>query len=117
MLHSVSRAHSLIIAITLVAATLGERPSIAAPPCESLTSLTLPNTTITLAVSVAAGAFVPEKPFTEPGPPLPSYKNLPAFCRVAGTIKPTPDSDIKFEVWMPLAEWNGKFQAVGNGVW
>ena len=40
---------------------------------------------------------------------------LPAFCRVAATLKPTSDSDIKIEVWMPASGWNGKFQAVGNG--
>jgi hypothetical protein len=45
------------------------------------------------------------------------YAALPAFCRVAGTIKPTSDSDIRFEVWMPAANWNGKFVGVGNGVW
>jgi hypothetical protein len=40
---------------------------------------------------------------------------LPAFCRVAATLKPSSDSDIKIEVWLPLAGWNGKWQAVGNG--
>ena len=30
-------------------------------------------------------------------------------------MKPTGDSDIKIEVWMPTSGWNGKFQAVGNG--
>jgi len=40
---------------------------------------------------------------------------LPAFCRVAATLRPSSDSDIKIEVWMPAANWNGKFQAVGNG--
>jgi feruloyl esterase len=44
------------------------------------------------------------------------FKSLPAFCRVAATIKPSSDSDIKMEVWMPV-NWNGKFQAVGNGGW
>src|SRR5262249_60212073 len=29
--------------------------------------------------------------------------------------KQTRDSEIKFEVWMPSAGWNGKFQGVGNG--
>src|SRR5208282_432692 len=38
------------------------------------------------------------------------------FCRVQGTIKPSADSDIKFEVWLPPeASWNGKVQGVGNG--
>ena len=42
---------------------------------------------------------------------------LPPFCRVALTSKPTADSDIKIEVWLPASGWNGKFQAVGNGGW
>ena len=43
---------------------------------------------------------------------------LPAFCRVAMTLTPSPDSDIRIEVWLPdSAAWNGKFQAVGNGGW
>src|SRR5690606_10049620 len=45
------------------------------------------------------------------------WSRLPSFCRVGGTIRPTPDSDIRFEVWMPVANWNGKFVGVGNGVW
>ncbi len=40
---------------------------------------------------------------------------MPAFCRVAGTIAPTSDSNIAFEVWMPSSGWNGKFQGIGNG--
>ena len=44
-------------------------------------------------------------------------KDLPGFCRVAATASPTSDSVIKFEVWMPAANWNGKFQGVGNGGW
>jgi feruloyl esterase len=41
---------------------------------------------------------------------------LPAFCRVAATLTPTNDSEIKIEVWLPdSAIWNGKFEAVGNG--
>src|SRR4029079_19700207 len=46
-----------------------------------------------------------------------AYKGLLAFCRVATTLKPTSDSDIKVEVWLPASGWNGKFQAVGNGGW
>lgn len=38
------------------------------------------------------------------------------LCRVIGTIKPTADSDIRFELWLPSrAAWNGKFAAVGSG--
>ena len=88
-----------------------------AASCESLTSLSLPNTTITLAQSVAAGEF--SLPATGPGAAEQNaiFKQLPAFCKVAATLKPSSDSDIKIEVWMPLASWNNKFQAVGNGGW
>ena len=38
------------------------------------------------------------------------------FCRVRGVIRPTADSNINFEVWLPSAQaWNGKYQGVGNG--
>src|SRR5262245_60542380 len=79
-----------------------------------LASLKLPNTTITLSQSISAGPFTP--PAT-PNAPNASAVTLPAFCRVAATLKPTTDSDIKIEVWLPLSNWNGKFQAVGNGGW
>jgi feruloyl esterase len=86
----------------------------AAATCESLASLALPDTTITSAQAVAAGAFTPP-----PGgfPSAISPKSLPAFCRVAATIRPSKDSDIKIEVWLPVEGWNGKFQGVGNGGW
>ncbi|HEV3141388.1 MAG TPA: tannase/feruloyl esterase family alpha/beta hydrolase, partial [Vicinamibacterales bacterium] len=42
--------------------------------------------------------------------------NTPAFCRVAATLSPVADSEIKVEVWLPAA-WNNKYQAVGNGGW
>ena len=44
-------------------------------------------------------------------------RTLPAFCRVAATLTPSSDSDIKIEVWLPASGWNGKLQAVGNGAW
>jgi feruloyl esterase len=101
-----------------------------APPaytatCDSLTSLSLPNTTITIAQAVPAGSFT--TPYNA------TLINLPAFCRVAATLKPSSDSNIKVEVWLPsLApgiggqarsspdspmEWNGKLLALGNGGW
>lgn len=90
----------------------------AAQSCESLATLKLPDTTITAAQAVAEGAFRPP-PQPAPGPPpsASAFADLPAFCRVAATIKPTTDSDIKIEVWMPASGWNGKFQGVGNAGW
>jgi feruloyl esterase len=88
-----------------------------ATTCENIASLALPNTTITLAQPVAAGKFAPPGETTGGPPPVVAFKDLPAFCRVAATLKPTSDSDIKIEVWLPASGWNRKFQAVGNGGW
>jgi feruloyl esterase len=91
-------------------------PVHAAPSCAALSQqLKLANTTITLATEVPAGTFKLSGPGGL-GPPL-NFAALPAFCRVAGTIRPTADSDIRFEVWLPLSGWNGKFISGGNGVW
>jgi feruloyl esterase len=77
--------------------------------CENLASLKLENTTIKSAQTVAAGAFTP------PAGVRGNYKELPEFCRVEGVIKPAPDSEIQFEVWLPASGWNGKYFGIGNG--
>jgi len=77
-------------------------PLRAQQPCERLTSLNLPGVTITLAQTVAAGSFTP--------PAARAAVNVPAFCRVAGTITP----EVHFELWMPAA-WNRKLLTAGNG--
>src|SRR5689334_16314667 len=76
--------------------------------CANLAALTIPTITIRSSTAVPAG------PFTPPG--ATSAMTLPAFCRVEATARPTSDSDIRFEVWIPPAEaWNGKIEGVGNG--
>ncbi len=91
--------------------------SATASTCESLTSLSQPNTTITSAQSVAAGAFEPPGPIEPSAAGASLYSKLRAFCRVAATLRPSSDSDIKIEVWLPVSAWNGKLQSVGNGGW
>jgi feruloyl esterase len=83
----------------------------AAPSCEALTALALPNATITSAQAVAAGKFEPPAPARV----TKIFMSLPAFCRVTATLKPTSDSNIQIEVWMPVLGWNNQLQAVGNG--
>jgi len=82
--------------------------------CESLTALRLPHATVTSAATVASGAL---KIDSAQASLQKSLAALPAVCRVGLTAAPTDDSDIKIEVWLPAANWNGKFQAVGNGGW
>ena len=87
------RCALVVLAISL----LGSVPALAVS-CESLAGLSLPDAAIIKAESVPSGTVA-------------------AHCRVAATLKPSSDSDIKIEVWMPLSGWNGKYQAVGNGGW
>src|SRR4051812_23603417 len=88
-------------------------PALRATSCEDLAKLSLPNTTITLAQSVAAGSFIAPAAAGQTGNP---YADLAAFCRVQATLKPSSDSNIKMEVWLPLpATWNGKLRGTGNG--
>jgi Tannase and feruloyl esterase/Trehalose utilisation len=83
---------------------------VSAAACADLARRPLPNTTIASAEPFTAGSFTP------PGTSSP-ITGLPPFCRVAGVIAPTSDSQIRFEVWLPLDRWNGKFAGVGNGGW
>lgn len=87
--------------------------------CESLSSLAIPHTAI-VAESVAAGAFVQAAPAGGKGKAKGGgnpFGDLPAFCRIQVTSKPSSDSDIKIEYWLPVNGWNGNFEANGNGGW
>src|SRR5262245_15246149 len=96
----------------LVTASMGvpDLTVAAAGSCNDLAKVALPRAAITLAASIPAGAFK-----TGGRDDAENFATLPAFCRVTATLKPTSDSDIKIEVWLPVSGWNGKFQAVGNG--
>jgi Tannase and feruloyl esterase len=83
-------------------------PSLAfAADCASLRNLQLADTRITAAEAVTSGVLE----IADVDAPL---KDLPAFCRIAGELRPTSDSRIRFEVWLP-AEWNGRLLGTGNG--
>ena len=83
--------------------------SIDVATCESLQTLSLPDTTILSATLVPAGPFTTA---TTPASPKPQTLQIPVdSCRVVGVIKPA----VNFEVWMPASNWNGKFQGVGGG--
>lgn len=75
--------------------------------CAGLAKLSLPNTAVTLTELVAGGTFQPAYGQALTG--------LPPFCRVALTAKPTSDSDIRIEIWLPQSGWNSRFEGTGNG--
>ena len=78
--------------------------------CENLARSNLVfegNTTVTAATAVTSGSIVVAG--------NQRIANLPAMCRVEGVSRPTGDSDIRFEVWLPTHHWNGRFMSSGEG--
>ena len=98
-------ATRIVSVIPLVVAAAGVPRANTA--CQDLASAAMPDTTIRKAQSVPAGTFTP--------PYGGRLDNVPAFCRVAGVIRPTSDSYNRFEVWLPESGWNGRLLGVGNG--
>jgi feruloyl esterase len=94
--------------VAILMATMGcgvGKAAAAGMACADLRSVKVDGMTVTLAESVKAGSDA-------------KYPRLPAFCRVAATLRPTSDSEIKIALWMPeAARWNGKYEGTGNGGW
>ncbi|HSN93065.1 MAG TPA: tannase/feruloyl esterase family alpha/beta hydrolase [Anaeromyxobacteraceae bacterium] len=77
-------------------------------PCEGLVDLVFEgNTGVTASSLVTGGTLVTPNGLT--------LTNLPPFCRVQGLSRPTADSNITFEVWLPAETWNGRFLSSGEG--
>jgi len=83
--------------------------------CERLRTVKIPNGQITSIEFVTSGSLAPVGAFNLRGEPV-VLQDLPRFCRVMGTSRPSADSQIRFEVWLPQ-KWNGRYQQLGNGGW
>ena len=101
-----------------------DKMTAAAASCAELAKLTLPGATITAAEPMAAGQYaLPQAARQLAGSPGMSVAGRaewgpnPPFCRVAATLRPSPDSDIRIEVWLPQSAWNGKLLTAGNFGW
>ena len=97
-------------ALLLLVASI--QSAMAQQACADLMNLNLPYTTITSA------AVVPEGPVPVPAlfgnaPPV----TAPEHCEVQAVIRPTTDSEIQMELWLPVDGWNGKYLQIGNGGW
>jgi tannase/feruloyl esterase len=103
--------------------------------CDAIRTMSTPQTIVMSADVVPAGIFTPPPqpaPPTPPanqaaataagrgrgaraGGPAPAPEPIPQHCRVKLTLKPTSDSNIYSELWMPTDNWNGRLLVVGNG--
>jgi Tannase and feruloyl esterase len=65
--------------------------------------------------AIESATLVPAGPYTEktdtPGPTT----LIPAHCRVRAVMRPSADSEILFELWLPAENWNGRFWGIGGG--
>ncbi len=106
------RHFGLWVPLTLLALFRIDSLPASGATCDSLSQLTIPQTTIMSAQSFEPGAFVP------PGPADPRgaarFKSIPAFCRVQAAVETEANnvnSRIQMEVWLPISSaWNHKFR-------
>src|SRR5687767_2593409 len=104
----------VVLAVGVVTGGCSPSPAATAgSSCETLASLSLPDTAITAAQTVSAGTFTPPAPANATVPPGP-FGDLPEFCRVITTVR-SAGSDVKTEVWIPAQGWNGDLQPAGAG--
>src|SRR5438445_3454717 len=92
----------LALALGLAGASGASRASLS---CAQLTSVTPEASTITSAALVTPPATINGNTVTVP------------LCRVQGVARPSFDSEIKFEVWLPAtaAAWTGRMKVNGTG--
>jgi feruloyl esterase len=85
---------SLTLGLSVFALSMIGMAAHAETSCPDLAKVALPHATVTKAGEEMLGDKL--------------------VCKVAVTSKPTADSDIRMELWIP-ANWNGKYVQVGNG--
>ena len=103
-----------VLAVQAAAATRGtvsDRCALLA--AQKIDRVTIQSAAVQPARDAVLGANLPSMTGT-PGGGAP-VKGLPAFCRVTGSMHPVEDSDIRFEVWMPMEGWDGRFNGANSG--
>jgi feruloyl esterase len=98
-----------VIAGLVITSPLHAQTTAATRSCETLATLQLPHATIVTSRTVAAG------PAASNAAQGTASLEAPAHCEVRGISRPSSDSEITFEVWLPLTGWNGKYRQNGNG--
>lgn len=95
-----SLGHALALGLTGVCGSVH-----AAYTCADLAAVTTADSTVTSAAPVGAGTTIN-------GVVVPV-----AMCRVQGVARPSSDSEIKWEVWLPdsAAAWTGRLKVDGTG--
>jgi hypothetical protein len=104
------RKWAALALLGICAGAFGQSDTDKRQSCASIGTLSVAQTQFLQATVVEAGTLDLHQKH-----PDPLFTKLPAFCRVVALSNPTADSNIRIEVWLPLAGWNGKFMGLGNG--
>lgn len=96
-----------ILALLCLAQSQGGAQSKSGDACESLKGARIGDAKVESAVAISDG-----QPVAFMGR---SLERLPGFCRIQGLAQPTPRSNIRFELWLPISSWSGRIEMVGNG--
>jgi feruloyl esterase len=96
------------MSLILVGVAQGQSAETSGARCTGLAGIRLADAQVTSAAVIPAGGLtdLESKPLAA---------SSPAFCRVRITDKPSADSNILTEVWLPLSGWNGRYRGIGNG--
>jgi len=100
------RASGLCLGYAVALVLAGESAGVqAATDCAGLVTITTADATMTAAALVSPPATIGGAAVTVP------------TCRVQGVARPSSDSEIKFEVWLPpnAADWTGRMKVNGTG--
>ena len=68
-----------------------------------------------LACDVLAQNFKADGVLITASTPMSAAASTPEYCRIEGTLKPEPTSNIRFATNIPKLNWNGRFIMLGNG--
>ena len=110
---------AILVAVSLFAGMALVNPSAraasgTAAACASLARLAFKDATVDSAKAYARDEFHVPARNGQAAADANAPSGVPGFCRVQITLRPSSDSDIKMEVWLPMDRWNGKFVGVAN---
>jgi feruloyl esterase len=97
----------IMISLFLLLGVMGAWAQATNDIIQEIRRMNLPGITITEIQDISAGIFTPPRGKT--------ISNFPSILSVALISKPTPESNIRIEIWMPKDNWNGRLLGTGNG--
>ncbi|RVT93561.1 tannase/feruloyl esterase family alpha/beta hydrolase [Sphingomonas crocodyli] len=114
-----TNSQNMTALLSLLVSLAALEPAAASPrrtsdnACTKLSKLDLPN------VEILSTTFIDAKDYPSSAPTISGAKTvtLAPHCEVKAIARPTRDSEIGIEIWLPATGWNGRYQQIGNGGW